>query len=242
MGMKLMAIALSTCGLAIVGLSACGERRLPDVISLIKQSPATLVSDSSLTLTDQQLGELVVTRAFLKTIMLAEGTYPNAYGWSPYRVGVGYRYLPSFEDHPTLLDDSGYNPEANSDASGAYQAMSFTWEAAWKNFPEAFDHTQPRFSPKNQDIFAVIKMSDRGAYWTLVEGIAIAPDGSASVSRESFDRAVFKLCQEWASFPCDASTTSSYYEGQSAHSIEDLWLAFQQALEAENDRLKGLRQ
>jgi muramidase (phage lysozyme) len=188
----------------------------------------------------------IVQRAFLKgAIYFAEGTYPNSEGLNPYQVIVGYNKLTSYGDHPRR---SIWIPSINdySDAAGACQFMSFTWDGLRKNYPDIWitsvkdasgqsQYINP-FHPLNQDLGCLIKLIERGSYTQLVKGISIAPNGYISVQRSNFNEAVWLSCKEWASFPCR--------DGSSAHNqpikaIDPIWQNFNKVL-AEEQRSFGV--
>jgi muramidase (phage lysozyme) len=88
-------------------------------------------------------------------------------------VFTGKRFS-SFADHPRQLQCAG---ELCSDAAGAYQFLSTTWDSL--NLPD--------FSPENQDKGAVELIKRRGAYQNILDG--------------NIRNALDKCSYEWASLP-----------------------------------------
>jgi muramidase (phage lysozyme) len=109
-------------------------------------------------------------QAFLNLIRVPEGTS----GEDGYRIMFTGKRFSSFADHPRQLQCAG---ELCSDAAGAYQFLSTTWDSL--NLPD--------FSPENQDIGAVELIKRRGAYQNILEG--------------NIRNALDKCSWEWASLP-----------------------------------------
>ena len=117
-------------------------------------------------------------KSFLQVIQHSEGTAgPNAYqlmaGSTP-----AHPLLFTGDQHPRQLHQAG---AVKSDAAGAYQIMSFTWDDLNKAL-----HL-PDFSPASQDVAALFLIYRRGAL--------------ADVEAGNFDMAIQKCSREWASLP-----------------------------------------
>lgn len=117
-------------------------------------------------------------QAFLKAIRVHEGTS----GDDGYNLMFTRLTFDSFKDHPRKINCGVYNgDELCSDAAGAYQFLSTTWDIVAKQI-EAKD-----FSPYWQDMGAIQLIKNRKAYTSVVKGdIADACD---------------KCSFEWASMP-----------------------------------------
>ena len=113
-------------------------------------------------------------KAFLATIRYAEGTAgPNGY-----KTMFTGKQFSSFAKHPRQLQCTFYaGKRLCSDAAGAYQFLSTTWE------PLGFKD----FSPANQDKGA-IELLRRGGVLHLVEA-------------GKFEQAIYQASQIWASLP-----------------------------------------
>lgn len=127
-------------------------------------------------------------QAFLMTLRFSEGTS----GENGYRMIFSGKLFDSFSDHPRFKITSG---KLISDAAGAYQFMSFTWDEL-KNKLGLKD-----FSPQSQDIACLELISNHNALNDVYLG--------------KFEIAVNKLNKTWASLP-----NSPY--GQPTHSMEIL--------------------
>ena len=116
-----------------------------------------------------------------------------------------------FEDlsrHPRQINSSG---ELRSDAAGAYQFLSTTWDRA-KNALNL-----PDFSPASQE--------KAGRYLTQQRGVD--PD-AVYQTKEEFKAAMDKLAPEWASLPYSGVSPSGHgrgssYYGQGGKSLDELW-------------------
>jgi len=112
--------------------------------------------------------------AFLKMIRVPEGTSsPDGY----MTIFTGRKFY-SFDDHPRILVCSG---GLCSDAAGAYQFLSTTWDMLAK------DLNLPDFSPHSQDLGAIELIRRRSAYEDVIDGRITA--------------ALEKTSWEWASLP-----------------------------------------
>jgi len=114
-------------------------------------------------------------RAFLRLIRECEGTGQDPNG---YRMMFTNKLFHSFADHPRQLQHGG---GISSDAAGAYQFLSTTWDMA----AEALK--LPDFSPPSQDAAAVWLIGRRGALEAVKQGRL----------KEALD----KCSYEWASLP-----------------------------------------
>ncbi len=117
-------------------------------------------------------------KSFLQVIQHSEGTA----GPDAYRMMAGstpaHPLLFTGNQHPRQLHQAG---AVKSDAAGAYQIMSFTWDDLNKVL-----HL-PDFSPENQDIAALFLIYRRSAL--------------ADVEAGNFASAISKCAKEWASLP-----------------------------------------
>ena len=132
-----------------------------------------------------------------KVIRAGEGTSGDA-GYTTMFTGA------RFDDtsrHPRRINRSG---RLASDAAGAYQFLSTTWDGA-KNALGLTD-----FSPDSQE--------KAGRYLTQKRGVD--PDAVYN-TKEELGQALDKLAPEWASMPT-LSTGTSYY-GQGGISLDDAW-------------------
>jgi muramidase (phage lysozyme) len=117
----------------------------------------------------------------------------------------GHSKFTSFKNHPQVIHcQSGYC----SDAAGRYQFLSGTWKAVSKK------HKLKDFSPKNQDLAAIEKIKERGAYQLIVNDLP--------------EKAIYKLSKEWSSFP--AKNGKSYYS-QPSRKIDKLVNFYEERVE-----------
>ena len=137
-------------------------------------------------------------QSLLQTIRFAEGT-AGADGYNTMFTGAKFNDL---SRHPRLINSSN---GLSSDAAGAYQFLSTTYE------PLAGRLGLNDFTPINQDI-AALALADQRLQDLGGLGI-ITNDG---MSRRVADA----LAPEWASFPT-AATGTSYY-GQGGKSLNEL--------------------
>ncbi|MGL4503878.1 MAG: hypothetical protein ACRC78_02625 [Planktothrix sp.] len=112
--------------------------------------------------------------AFLKMIRVHEGTKDD----DGYRRMFGGNLFSDYSDHPRKLQTGS---GITSDAAGAYQFLSTTWDSV----AEALGLTD--FSPANQDRGAIELIRRRGAYEDVIEG--------------RINEALEKCSWEWASMP-----------------------------------------
>lgn len=135
-------------------------------------------------------------RGWLQAIRQAEGTA----GANGYSTTFGYQSFDPAKGHPRrVVKSGGYS----SDAAGAYQFLSTTWDGVNRQMG-----TNPAdFSPAAQDRAALQLIRNRGV------------DPTQAISRE----AVAKLAPEWASLPNLAGR--SHY-GQPVKGYETVAAAF----------------
>ena len=144
-----------------------------------------------------------------KVIRFGEGTTGDA-GYNTQFTGTKFTDM---SKHPRQLRSGG---GYTSDAAGAYQFLSTTWDGAKK----ALGLTD--FSPANQE--------KAGRYLTQQRGVN--PD-QVFKTKEEFKTAMDKLAPEWASLPYSGVSPtghgrgSSYY-GQGGKSLDQLWSIYQQ--------------
>ena len=140
-------------------------------------------------------------QALLRTIRYAEGTdEPDGYGTT-----FTHQKFDNNAPHPKVIYRGGGE---ESDAHGAYQFLSTTWE--WvhggKNVP---------MTSETQDMAALQLISNRGI------------DARAPITREGID----KLCWEWASLP-NLKGLSHY--GQPTKTYDELYDIYQKELTRPN--------
>jgi muramidase (phage lysozyme) len=129
------------------------------------------------------------TRALLKTIRFAEGTA----GENGYRTMFTGKLFTDMSKHPRAIQRGGGYA---SDAAGAYQFLSPTWDGIGGG----------AMTPARQDRGAVALARRRGVDTAMPQGF----------TKDVADR----LAPEWASFPTKATGTSYY--GQGGKSFEVL--------------------
>ena len=125
----------------------------------------------------QQIYRNQNVRAFLQALRLGEGTS----GPDGYNIRVGGFHFDDFSKHPKIKI---YLPKYGvwSDAAGAYQFISPTWNEIQKKYG------LPDFSPDSQDLAAVANIRDRcHAIEDIVAG--------------RLADAIRKCSKEWASLP-----------------------------------------
>jgi muramidase (phage lysozyme) len=142
-------------------------------------------------------------RSLLDTIRYAEGT-PGEAGYRTQFTGVQFDPNKKGWAHPREVkgSSSGYR----SDAAGAYQFLSPTWDGVKKELGLS------DFSPKNQDIAALRLIERRGALDPFLKGA-------------KFGEVMNRLSPEWASLP--TAKGKSYY-GQPVKNLNDLYNYYEQ--------------
>lgn len=151
-------------------------------------------------------------RAMLDVLAFTEGTGDNygriVYGTviraphNPELVGQRNVVISDFSRHPNILVE--VRPGLRSTAAGRYQFLKGTWDSLG----------MPDFSPRSQDIAAVMLMQRRGMIEPLLRG--------------DIRTAVFRGAPEWASLP--TARGGSFYGGQPARSIEQIETRYRNAL------------
>jgi muramidase (phage lysozyme) len=146
-------------------------------------------------------------RSLLDTIRYAEGT-PGEAGYRTQFTGVQFDPSKKGWSHPRQVKGSGSGYK--SDAAGAYQFLSPTWDAVQKELGLS------DFSPKNQDIAALRLIERRGALDPFLKGA-------------KFGEVMNRLSPEWASLPTNQG--KSYY-GQPVKKLGDLYSYYEQRKQA----------
>ena len=164
----------------------------------VRQSETATIPDVE-TLTLRDIHERRVYRALLLLIADAEGTYPNAYGYSPYKIIFTYATFDNgYVDHPRLLQCAG---DLCSDAAGMPQFLSTTWDKVRSDY-DHLDWPCPEsqsFCPENQELGFILYAEGAYGVWSyLTDGLQ--PDGT--VTDEAIYNAVSAACPGWASVPC----------------------------------------
>ena len=142
-----------------------------------------------------------------RVIRFAEGTS----GDRGYNTQFTGRQFDDLSRHPRQLNSSnGYT----SDAAGAYQFLSTTWDRA-KNALNL-----PDFSASSQE--------KAGRYLTEQRGVN--PDAVIQ-TKEEFKAAMDKLAPEWASLPYSGVSPEGYgrgssYYGQGGKKLDELWAVY----------------
>lgn len=147
----------------------------------------------------EQLLQQPQVRALLDTIRYAEGT-PGQAGYQTKFTGVQFDPSKSGWRHPRRVMGSP-GGRYRSDAAGAYQFLSTTWDGVSKELGLS------DFSPRNQDIAALRLIERRGALDPFLKG-------------GKFGDVMNRLAPEWASLPTSAG--KSYY-GQPVKKLGDLY-------------------
>lgn len=136
-------------------------------------------------------------------IRYAEGTSGDA-GYTTQFTGTQFT---DTSKHPRQIRSSG---RFSSDAAGAYQFLSTTWDGA-KNALGLTD-----FSPQSQE---------KAGRW-LTQNRGVDPD-AVYTTIEEFKGAMDKLAPEWAGLPYSKPSAKggngSSYHGQGGKSLEELW-------------------
>jgi muramidase (phage lysozyme) len=145
------------------------------------------------------------TRALLRTIRFAEGTD----GPDGYRTMFTGRKFNDLSRHPRIVNSSN---GLSSDAAGAYQFLSTTWNSRLVG--------GGAMTPERQDMGAVRLVRNRGVDPSLPGGFTV--------------QVADRLAPEWASFPT-ARTGTSYY-GQGGKSFAQLKAYYERALREEMGR------
>lgn len=142
-------------------------------------------------------------------IRFAEGTL----GERGYNTQFTGKQFENLSHHPRQINSSN---GLSSDAAGAYQFLSTTWDEAKNSL------NLPDFSPESQE--------KAGRY--LTERRGVNPD-AVYQTKEEFKAAMDKLAPEWAGLPYSKVSPkgfgngSSYY-GQGGKSLDELWSIYNQ--------------
>ncbi len=177
-----------------------------DVETSILSGPKPTSSGVFMSEDNQSLG----WRKLATTIRFGEGTLGSA-GYNTQFTGTKFT---DTSKHPReLRSGGGYT----SDAAGAYQFLSTTWDRA-KNALGLQD-----FSPESQE--------KAGRYLTQQRGVN--PDQVFKTKAE-FKEAMDKLAPEWASLPYSGISPSGHgrgssYYGQGGKTLDQLWEIYQGA-------------
>lgn len=204
---------LKVAGGAVLGLGATGlgytltnnayrqNRRLIDEINL--GSGAAIAAEPGQVLMEADTIYGLVSMALMQTVAWAEGTYiPGLEGYNPYRVLVGSspsvpRLATSWDDHPR---SSFVAPRWRSDAAGAYQFLSSTWDSVQAKYKSIWHSDLPAFAPQNQDRAFLALAGERGGLQRLLDGIVVL-NQRISVDAEAVRQAMYAFSREWASIP-----------------------------------------
>lgn len=142
-----------------------------------------------------------------RVIRFAEGTLHER-GYNTQFTG---RQFEDLSRHPRQLNTSGKH---TSDAAGAYQFLSTTWDTAKNalNLPD----------------FSVASQEKAGRYLTQQRGVN--PD-TVFQTKEEFKAAMDKLAPEWASLPYSGVSPQGYgrgssYYGQGGKKLDELWAVY----------------
>ena len=171
------------------------------------------------------LQEWMVFRALARTIFWTEGTGGTG---KPYNIAFTFAEFQSFADHPRQIICSG---DLCSDASGAAQWLSTTYDAVRQRNRNRFWFNDGYFSPRNQDLALLYHLAEIGAYETLMRGVSVA-NGRIYVNKENFKAVAWKLCPVWASWPSNERDSEGCY-GQGARTLEEPWSHFLYELDKE---------
>lgn len=138
-----------------------------------------------------------ITRAYQRMLAAAEGTLNNQHHIYPYQVIVGYGQFNSYSDHPRQLVRFGPSPRQVSDAAGAYQFISPTFDRV----RQAHDlWPGDAFSPANQDLLQLYLHAETRGHHNLLDG-ATTLGGLTFVQHERWAKAIYRDSREWASLP-----------------------------------------
>ena len=143
-----------------------------------RDRPTTEAATQATNISMTEINASPKVKAFLKTIRWAEGT-DGIDGYKTQYTGAKFE---GFDDHPRQVKCSVFNGEKLcSDASGAYQAISPTWDRI-KQKANLKD-----FSPTNQDLFALQLLKEVGAI--------------ALIEKDDIAGAIAAAAPTWASLP-----------------------------------------
>lgn len=164
-------------------------------------------------------------RAYLRTIYWAEGTLHEP---DPYNTQFTFAKFQGFQDHPRIIRCAG---DLCSDASGAGQWLSTTYDAVKARNKGRFWANKSYFSPENQDLAMLYHLAEIGTARRLLAGVSVAK-GKVYVNYDNFVAAAINNCPVWASWPSNEHDSSGCY-GQGAKTAPQLWKVFQEQLAKE---------
>lgn len=191
------------------------EGKMPSSILPLDQSTPTEVQPKTTELNNSSTNTAMpaMTKGWQKlskVLRTGEGTLGDS-GYNTMFTGAKFT---DTSKHPRLLHRSG---KLRSDAAGAYQFLSTTWDGAAKALG------LKDFSPSSQEA--------AGRYLTQKRGVD--PD-KVITDFQTFKNTLDKLAPEWASMPYQGVSPkgfgqgSSYY-GQGGISAEEAWRIYQGA-------------
>ena len=191
------------------------EGKIPSSVLPLDQSTSTEVQPKTTSLNNSSTNSVMPTMSkgwqkLSKVLRTGEGTLGDS-GYTTMFTGAKFT---DTSKHPRLLHSSG---KLRSDAAGAYQFLSTTWDGA-KNALGLKD-----FTPASQEA--------AGRYLTQKRGVD--PD-KVITDFQAFKNTLDKLAPEWASMPYQGVSPkgfgrgSSYY-GQGGISAEEAWRIYKDA-------------
>ena len=191
------------------------EGKIPSSVLPLDQSSPTEVQPNTTVLNNSSTNSTMpaMTKGWQKlskVLRTGEGTLGDS-GYTTMFTGAKFT---DTSKHPRLLHRSGRH---RSDAAGAYQFLSTTWDGA-KNALGLKD-----FSPASQEA--------AGRYLTQKRGVD--PD-KIITDFQTFKNTLDKLAPEWASMPYQGVSPKGYgkgssYYGQGGISAEEAWKIYQGA-------------
>ena len=191
------------------------EGKIPSSVLPLDQSSPTEVQPKTTELNNSSTNATMpaMTKGWQKlskVLRTGEGTVGDS-GYTTMFTGAKFT---DTSKHPRLLHRSG---KYRSDAAGAYQFLSTTWDRA-KNALKLKD-----FSPASQEA--------AGRYLTQKRGVD--PD-KIITDFQTFKNTLDKLAPEWASMPYQRVSPEGYgrgssYYGQGGISAEEAWRIYQGA-------------
>lgn len=175
------------------------------------------------------------SRPWMRMTARAEGTYvPTKPEMNPYTVIFTYKTFSDFSDHPRQsIKIPGDPRNRSSDAAGAYQFLSSTWDRLPTFLPIKWHEHLPAFGPRNQDLGFLHLHADTGAHGFIAAGCRTL-GGLSYVDYSHFKKAIYCDSREWASFPGKDIGKDS---GQSTRDISELWSWFSWELNKEQGLL-----
>lgn len=202
---------------------------LEDVLS--GYGGAAIAAEPPILPKDDALYVMPVSLAYMRMVMAAEGTYIPGSDLNPYQVIVGYGRFTDYSDHPR---QQLCTPDWCSDAAGAYQFLSSTWDGLHRQFsgwPGG-----PAFGPEAQDWGFLYNHGLTNGHWWLRDSISLR-DGWLWIDYAKWARAVFCDSNQWASLPGANIGAST---GQSTKGHPFLWENFVWELEGLQRRHRSI--